>query len=122
MTKRIAMTREDLEGLLGEKIFDWQWEWVVEVLIKKQTPTLRRKDPSAFRPATIETLAEEIRRRGNEEAYKKEVLASNSILRRNRYSTKPPYLWYGPDPEPTPSTINEHRRLMGLPPADERKK
>lgn len=36
----------------------------------------------------------------NIEIFKKETELANSILRRNRYSTVPPYKWYGPDPEP----------------------
>jgi hypothetical protein len=36
----------------------------------------------------------------NDEEYKKEAELASSILRRNRYSTTPPYQWYGPDPEP----------------------
>ena len=36
----------------------------------------------------------------NIEAFEREVDLSNSILRRNRYNTTPPYQWYGPNPEP----------------------
>ena len=51
---------EDLEGLLGEKIFDWQWEWVIEVLIKKQKPNLRvnKEDLTTNRPDMIAVLTD----------------------------------------------------------------
>lgn len=64
MEHRINMTREDLEGLLGERIFDWQWEWVLEVLIKKQKPKLRinREDLFTVQPDPISVVTEEIRR------------------------------------------------------------
>lgn len=70
-------------------------------------------------PPTAEVSLRKIIKQENNRAYEQEVELAQSILKRNRYSTVPPYEWYGPDPEPTPSTINVHRRLMGLPPADE---
>jgi len=45
----------------------------------------------------------------NIEAFKRETDLANSILRRNRYSTVPPYKWYGPDPEPVKNPIEEER-------------
>lgn len=65
MEKRISMTREDLEGLLGEKIFDWQWEWVNEVLIRKQKPNLRvnKEDLTTNRPDMLSVLQEEMRKK-----------------------------------------------------------
>jgi hypothetical protein len=37
----------------------------------------------------------------NRKAFEREAeIESGSVLRRNRYSTVPPYVWYGPDPEP----------------------
>lgn len=36
----------------------------------------------------------------NDEVYKVESELANTMLKRNRYNTLPPYQWYGPDPEP----------------------
>jgi hypothetical protein len=46
----------------------------------------------------------------NVEAFKKEAELASSILRRNRYSTVPPYKWYGPDPEPPKRTLRQLSR------------
>jgi hypothetical protein len=92
------MTREDLEGLLGEKVDDWQWERVVEVLIKKQKPKLRKGAMDRpHRPDPLKLFQKDVQ---NVEVYEQELDAANSILRRNRYNTKEPYEWFGPDPEP----------------------
>jgi hypothetical protein len=62
MEHKINMTREDLEGLLGERIFDWQWEWVKGVLIDKKKVSVRREDLFTTPPDTISVVKEEIRR------------------------------------------------------------
>jgi hypothetical protein len=104
----IKMTREDLEGLLGEKIMDWQWGWVEDVLLnKKRTLRMSKEELFTNRPNLIHVITEEMRQNwlnsiqtDNNAAYVKEVEAAQSILRRNRYSTVAPFEWYGPDPEP----------------------
>lgn len=52
-------------------------------------------------PPTAEVELRKIIKRENNKTYEKEAEVAQSILKRNRYSTVPPYEWYGPDPEPT---------------------
>jgi hypothetical protein len=39
----------------------------------------------------------------NKQAFKDEAELARFIRRENRHSALPPYLWYGPDPEPCES-------------------
>lgn len=104
--QKIVFTREDLEDMMGQRVFDWQWDRVQEFLNNKPKPSINISKEYLFtnHPDIISVIKEEMRineRNKNIKAYEKETGLAVGILRQNRYSTAPPYEWYGPDPEPS---------------------
>lgn len=64
-----------------------------------------KKDLSIGKIDILSVMRDEMRKEDNRMMYEKEMNLANSILKRNRYSTVPPYQWYGPDPEPFPKNL-----------------